>query len=319
MRIIRNLQKASEIKRPLTIALGNFDGVHLGHKSLIRMCVEESRTKDWESCIFTFEPHPSLVIAPEKKIKLINTPKQKYRLISQLGVNNLILLQFNKELAATTPEDFVKQYLVDLLQVKKVFVGFNYSFGQKGRGNPQLLEELGQLYGFDVAVISPVVIDKEVVSSTLIRQKYGEGDIPGAAKLLGYWPCLEGEVISGDKRGGTLLGFPTANISVSECALMPQYGVYAALVDEMRQNKNDTVKTGLPAIVNIGMRPTFNIGKLAAEVHILDFSGDLYHKYLSIKLLRQIRQEQRFENFAELQKQIENDIRQARKILTETD
>lgn len=307
MNIIRSLETIKTIKKPLAVALGNFDGVHLGHRSLIEKCVQESRENNWTSCVCTFEPHPSQVIAPGKSVRLINTPDEKYRLIGQLGIENLILLKFNKELAATPPEDFVKDYLAELFNVKKVFIGFNYSFGEKGKGNPQLLVEMSRLYGFEVAVMPPVYIDREVVSSTLIRQKYGTGDISGAARLLGYWPCLEGKVVAGDRRGRKL-GFPTANLAVDESVLHPRYGGYMAFARIEGDTGNETVENERPAVVNIGVKPTFNSEKMTVEAHLLDFAGDLYGRTIHLKLLRYIRQERRYKSSDELKEQIRKDI-----------
>ena len=307
MRIIHDLDEINKIHRPLSVALGNFDGVHLGHRRLIEECVEESRKNGWESCVCTFVPHPSQVIAPEKNIKLINAPADKYRLIGQTGIENLILLPFNQELAATTPEDFVKDYLVALLRVKKVYVGFNYSFGLKGRGNPPLLIELSRLYGFEVAVTPPVTVDGEVVSSTLIREKYVRGDITGAARLLGYWPFLEGKVVTGDRRGREL-GFPTANVAVDETVLLPRYGGYMALARIKNEAGHEHAASERPAVVNIGVKPTFDSGRMTVEAHLLDFSGDLYGRIIHLQLLRFIRPEQRYKDPNELKKQIEKDI-----------
>lgn len=317
MRIIRSFKKINQIKKPLAVALGNFDGVHLGHRRLIQKCAEESRANGWESGICTFEPHPSKIIAPGKKVMLINTPEQKYRLLGGLGIDNLILLRFDEELAATAPEDFVNKYLVSLLRVKKIYVGFNYTFGLKGKGDPRLLEQLGRVYGFEVSVTEPVYIGNDVVSSTLIRHKYAWGDIPGAARLLGYWPCLEGEVVGGDRRGREL-GFPTANVAVGEDTLLPQYGVYAATVHTSRDCNPVPENNGLPAVVNIGLRPTFTSAKVTVEAHLLDFTGDLYGKNICLKILKQVRRERCFCDSAALQRQICQDIEDTRAFFSTT-
>lgn len=312
MQIITKVEDARRISVPLAIALGNFDGVHRGHQTLIRQCVEESRRQRWEPGIMTFYPHPLQVISG-RKIKLLNTAEQKYRLLRMLDIKHLFLVSFDLDFASITPEDFVRLYLVELLKVKKVYVGFNYSFGQKGRGTPQLLEELGRKHGFAVSVTQPVIIDNEIVSSTLIREKYGAGDMEGAARLLGYRPYLEGQVVSGEKRGRTL-GFPTANLEVPDDLLLPSYGVYAAYVEICWGE--DGSRAGIyPAVANIGIKPTFGAHKPAVEVHILDLAEDLYQKVIKIQLVKKIRPELRFNETGELSQQIRQDIQVARKVL----
>lgn len=305
MQIIKHPIKHMHSK-PLAAALGNFDGVHRGHQNLIKQCVSESGERGWEPCVITFEPHPSLVVNSGRNLKLINTPEQKFRLIEGLGINKIYLLQFDAAFALTSPEEFVRSYLVDMLEIRKIFVGFNYAFGHKGRGNPGLLKELGAELGFAVSVIDPVEIKGQIVSSTLIREKLKEGDIEEASDLLGYWPALEGKVITGHQRGRDL-GFPTANLRIPEYILLPAYGVYAALV----------LWKGviLQAAVNIGVKPTFGTAEPSVEVHLLDYTGDIYAQELNVQLMAMIRPEIKFNNPAELQEQIRQDIMAVRREL----
>lgn len=309
MQIIDNFTTENLFSKPLAMALGNFDGVHRGHQALIKKCVQECQDYSWHSAVFTLHPHPSMMKEQNEGMKLLNTIPEKAARIEKLAVNYLLLFPFNKQTAAITPEDFIKEYLVDRFHVKKIYVGFNYSFGREGQGTPHLLKEMGKQYGFDVFILDPVVVDQEVVSSTMIRQKYREGDVHNAAKLLGYWPTLEGIVTLGDQRGKSL-GFPTANLAIKESLLLPAFGVYAAWAEH-----NGTM---YPAIVNIGIKPTFQSIQPTVEVHIFQYQENLYGQKLAVHLLNYIRAEQRFDNPQQLQKQVELDIQTVRKYFAET-
>jgi len=308
MKIIRNITNTKEINRPIAIALGNFDGVHRGHQQLISQCVEESKERGWGSCVLTFEPHPTMVLAKNKNFKLLNTYEQKYTLLEKEGVEYLYLLSFDEALASVPPYEFVQRFLVDTFHVQKVYVGFNFTFGEKGRGTSATLAEMGSQNGFAVSVLEPVVIEKEVVSSSLIREKYKTGGIKEAARLLGYWPMLEGKVVSGEQRGRTI-GFPTANLKVPEYVLLPSYGVYAAYAEVKGQM--------LSAIVNVGVKPTFGSEEPTVEVHVLDYKANLYDDYVRLHLVRKIRPERKFTGLEELKEQITIDVGEARFILNE--
>lgn len=305
MQIIRNSSESGIIKKPLAIALGNFDGVHLGHRAIISRCVSECREEGWEPAVLTLEPHPALVLG-EKRLQLINTLEQKLALFASLGVQYTILLPFSVRTAAIAPEDFVRKILIDTYKAKRVYCGFNYTFGQKGAGTSQTLVLLGEKSGLQVRVISPVIINGEVVSSSLIREKYAYGDLETAIKLLGYRPAMEGPVTQGEQRGRKL-GFPTANMQISENILLPADGVYAVWAKVHEQV--------LPAVVNIGFRPTFAKKARSVEVHILDYQGDLYGLHMRIEMVKRIRPERRFASGSELTNQVNKDIQTARKIL----
>lgn len=305
MQILNNFTEKERQQVPLAMALGNFDGVHKGHQLLLHNCVKESQINSWSSAVLLWNPHPAQILKSEQKMKFLNTPEQKYQLMEALGIRYLFLLPFNAQIAALSPVEFVQKYLVDLLGVKKVFVGFNYSFGQKGSGTPELLQTLGKERGFAVAVTEPVQVDGELVSSSLIRQKFREGDIPAAAKLLGYDPVLEGKVVTGKQRGSGM-GFPTANIEVAEEHILPSFGVYAALAEYEG--------VFLPAVLNIGVKPTFDSNQVTVEVHILGFSKNIYKQDLKVKLIKKIRAEQKFRSKDELKRQICCDIEITRQI-----
>jgi len=307
---ILGTEESEHIKGPVAIAMGNFDGVHRGHRLLISRCVQEAKEQGWNSCVLTFEPHPNMILEKNGTFKLLNTYEQKYRMLESLGVDYLYLLPFNNALASVEPAEFVQRYLLNNFQVGKIFVGFNFTFGNRGKGTARLLRELGTQNGFDVWILDPVMAGEQVVSSTAIREKYLAGDIRGAASMLGYWPVIEGPVTGGEKRGRKM-GFPTANIAVAEYVLLPSYGVYAAfaVIEETQQI--------LPAIINIGVKPTFGSDKPTVEAYILGYQGDLYAKHMALKIVRNIRPEKRFKGLEQLREQIARDIEVARRILSE--
>lgn len=297
MQVIREANSYIPSANPLFLALGNFDGVHLGHKKLITTLLERARQENGAAAAFIFEPHPSRILALERAPKMLVTAEQKAELLKQLGMDLLIYHSFSLEMARWTPEEFVKRVLVDQLHIKEAFVGFNYSFGHHGAGTPEMMQKLGEEYGFRVRIISPVTVDDEVVSSTLIRRYLEQGAVNKASEMLGYHPLLEGRVVQGDRRGGALLGFPTANLQVDEDVIVPGKGVYVA-----------RARTGgkwLPAVVNIGNVPTFlNREAISIEAHLIGFQGDLYEQTLRLSFYQKLRDEKKFGGIEELKAQI---------------
>lgn len=310
MQIIRCFEEMCRINHHKALAIGNFDGVHRGHQALIKQCVDASRRQGLASCVLTFDPHPQHVVEGRTRLKLLNTAEQKQELIEELGVDYLLLLRFDRELADTDPHSFIKTYISGLGGVKKVLVGFNFNFGKKSQGTPQLLQEAGLEYGFEATVLPPVLLGDVIVSSTLIREKYAAGQMEEAARLLGRWPQLQGKVVSGYARG-RIIGFPTANIDLPEDILLPSYGVYVAKL-EIPGQANNQEKRIYPAAVNIGLKPTFSADKPSVEAHLLDFAGDLYEEKVKLTLLKQIRKEMCFPNAKQLGLQIAKDIQYTR-------
>lgn len=306
MILINKLADYNLQNTPVGLALGNFDGVHLGHQALIGQCIRECRKNGWEPCVLTFDPHPGLVLKGDPKIKLLHTTTQKLGVIESLGIKTVFLLRFDRQLSSTSPEDFIREYLLKSLPVKILFVGFNYTFGARGSGTPQLLQKMSGSLGFELRVIPPVNLDGRIVSSSLIREKISAGDISGAARFLGYWPFLEGPVIHGEERGRKL-GFPTANLGFPDYQLLPGFGVYAAYVELEGRS--------FPAIVNIGVKPTFHGEKPTVEAHLFDYRENLYSQKIRIHLRKKIRSEIAFQNTSQLQLQIERDIQTARRLL----
>lgn len=289
----------------LVVGLGNFDGVHLGHRELIGRMVARAREMGAVPAVFTFHPHPLSVLDPANAPPLLLSQRAKERLIAGLGVEVLLRIPFTREFARLGPEDFVRDVLWAGLGVEAVFVGYNYTFGHQGRGTPGLLQECGRLYGFEVHVLPPVEVGGQVVSSTLIRQMLAWGEVDRAARLMGYCPFVEGRVVAGDRRGGAL-GFPTANLEPEDGLLVPANGVYAVEVEVGRDR--------FLGVANIGTRPTFygQNARRQVEVHLLDFHGNLYGCWMVVHFKRRLREERRFASVADLVAQIRRDISMAR-------
>lgn len=303
MQIIREIENYRSDGKPLYLALGNFDGLHRGHQKLMQDVVTMAESNCGVAAALIFDPHPMKVLYPEKELKLLVTPEMKAELLEGLGLDLLIYHTFSTTIARLSPEEFVSDILVEQLAVKAVFVGFNYSFGFKGAGTPEMLAGFGKKYGFTTHVISPVKYQGEVISSTVIRQSIESGDIELAGQLLGYLPMVEGLVIEGEKRGRQI-GFPTANLGVDPDLVIPRKGVYAAWA----RIGDKTVK----AVVNIGSKPTFHPDfPVVIEAHLLDYNEDLYGKCLRLYFTTKLRNEHKFNSVEALVEQIRMDRDQA--------
>ncbi|ACA59443.1 bifunctional riboflavin kinase/FAD synthetase [Candidatus Desulforudis audaxviator] len=291
----------------LVLGLGNFDGVHLGHQELIRRMVERARRLGGVPGIFTFHPHPVSVLRPEHAPPLLLTQETKEEIIAGLGVRLLLRIPFTLEFARLSPEEFIRDVLYTQLGVVSVFVGYNYTFGHRGRGTPATLAQLSQIYGFETNVVEPVEVAGEVVSSTRIRELLSRGRVEEARRFLGFAPFVDGMVVSGDGRGRRL-GFPTANLETSPDILIPANGVYAVKAEISGQRHS--------GVANIGYRPTFTGADSGRnlEVHLFDVADNLYGKSMRVFFSRYIRGERKFGSPAELIRQIEADIRQARAV-----
>jgi riboflavin kinase / FMN adenylyltransferase len=275
--------------RPRKVAIGTFDGVHLGHRAVI---------KDMDT-VLTFDPHPLAVVAPHAQPKLIQTFPLKRDLISGLGVEDLVVIPFNRSFAEHTAEEFVEEVLVKRLNASHVSVGENFRFGKGAKGDADFLSSRPE---FETRVVPLVEVAGETVSSSHIRGLVAAGDVAMASEFLGGPFLFEGEVVHGDKRGRDL-GMPTANIVPDDSLAVPGHGVYAGWAH------------GHPAAINVGIRPTFQTGRgLLIEAYLLDFEGDLYGENLRIAFLERLRGEKRFESVEALVEQMRRDVDQAREI-----
>jgi riboflavin kinase/FMN adenylyltransferase len=276
--------------RARRVSVGTFDGVHLGHREVIR----------GSDTVLTFDPHPLSVVAPQALPKLLDSPAIKRDLIAGLGVDELVTIPFDREFASKSAEQFVDEVLVERLGATHVAVGENFRFGKGAKGDPDLLRARPE---FETRVVPLVEVESETVSSTHIRGLVAAGEVERAAQFLGAPFMLEGEVVSGDRRGREL-GFPTANIVPSDAIAHPGHGVYAAWAH------------GQMAAVNVGVRPTFETGRgLLVEAYLIDFDGDLYGQTLRIAFAKRLRGERRFESAEALVAQMERDVEDARNVL----
>ena len=306
MEIYRNLD---EIKTPIDngcVTIGNFDGVHLGHQQLFSEVVERAAHTGGKSTVVTFDPHPLRVLRPDA-IKLISTIEQKIEQIEKAGIDILVIIPFDRAFAATSAERFVQDILLTTIGMSELVVGYDYAFGKGRSGDTRFLQEQGRLLGFPVTVIEPYYRDKMLVSSTKIRELVHEGRMLDARKLLGRPYQIRGEVQVGKKRGGTQIGYPTANLQVNEEDLVPRKGVYATQV--ICEGKC------YGGVLNIGYNPTFGEQQLVAETHIFDFNRDIYGRPIRLNLLKFLRDERMFPGISELAEQISNDVIEAKKIL----
>ena len=308
MRLYTNL---AEIKEPFPnacVTIGNFDGVHLGHQILFSEVVSRARDLQGSSVVVTFAPHPLKVLRPES-IRLISTTEQKIELIAKAGIDVLVVIPFDREFAATTAESFVEEILLNTIGVKELVVGYDYAFGRGRQGNIEFLQEKGRERGFPVTVVEAHYENGMLVSSTRIRELVAEGKMDEVHLLLGRYYQIRGEVQRGKQRGGRVVGFPTANLRISEEDLCPRRGVYVTQV----------IYDGrcYGGVSNIGYNPTFGENRLVAETHIFDFHDDIYGRPIKINLLRHLRGEQKFSGPEELAAQIRRDIEVARAVLAE--
>ncbi len=280
------------------VALGFFDGVHLGHCALLQKAAEVAETLQIRAAAITFDPHPSVLLTGKAE-QLLTTQDERLDLMRRLcGVNELLLLPFDEAMRTMPWERFVEDILIDRLQAVHVVCGENFRFGAHGTGTAQLLSERCTELGIGCSVIAPVEQDGEVISSTRIRTLLQSGEIQKANALLGHPYCLTGEVIHGQALGHTL-GFPTANFSFPEELISPRFGVYVGLA-----HLDDEA---YPTVTNLGRRPTVNGNSITVESWLLGFDGDLYGKRFRLDFLKFLRPEQKFGSLEELQQQIFHD------------
>lgn len=291
------------------VAIGNFDGVHFGHKKLIRETVKKAKENSKMSVVFTFANHPMEVLNETQKFNYINTNEEKLYLLEELGVDCVVLQSFDKNFLEYSPLEFVR-ILKNKLKVKEIFVGFNFSFGKGGLGKTSDLKYLAELYNIKVTEVEPIMIDNEVVSSSLVRKKILSSDFEGVMKFLGHPMLVIGEVVHGRKIARQL-GFPTANIKMTN-RLYPPFGIYGAY---LRVDDKETEL--LYGVVNVGINPTLKSGELSLEVHILDFNKYIYGKKIYLQVVKFLREERKFDSVDELRATIANDINNWKKYKSE--
>ncbi len=284
------------------VTIGTFDGVHLGHREVIAELIKISRETGGESVVFTFSPHPRMVVTPnEDSIRLLSTLEEKSVLLDALHLDHLIIYPFTPEFSSLSYQDFVVNILVSKMHIHKLVTGYDHKFGHDRQGDFHALEQLGIEFGFEVEQLNPLLVENVAVSSTRIRQALESGDMARANHFLGYDYLLRGTVVEG-RRLGRELGFPTANILPDDRhKMVPSDGVYAVYV-----HVDGAQYTGM---LNVGTRPTVNsnVDHRSIEVHIFNFSDDIYGRPISVNFVERIRDERKFENLEKLKAQLEDD------------
>jgi len=282
---------------PVVGTIGNYDGVHLGHQAILHSVIENARARGTPSLLITFDPHPVSVVAPDRKPQLLQNRRQKLESLQATGLSDLLILEFNAELAALTGEQFFEQLLQGRLALAAIHVGENFRFGHGRHGDLDLLRQIGNRQGFEVHGVPPVDVDGRVISSTGIRRALAGGDVKLSRTMLGRPYAVEGEVVPGDGRGRSL-SCPTANLDLENEVLLKS-GVY---VTEAR-----VIATRFPSVTNVGVRPTFGGDTLIVETHLLGFAEDLYHERLQVRFLERLRDETRFDKVTDLADQLARD------------
>lgn len=299
----------------ISLAIGFFDGIHLGHQEVIRQAVALAKQQGLVPAVMTFDPHPRVVLSQGSQYSTVLTPvKDKLELFAQFGVEAAYVIHFDRPFSEVTAEQFVKS-LIAPIGVRMAVVGFDFKFGYRGEGNAEALREFGD-GGIQVHVVSPVFYEGVKVSSTLIREKLSAGDPRAAMHLIGRPYVIQGVVIHGDARGRAL-GFPTANVMPEQPYVIPMNGVYAIEVLVLPKENSPVTGSRRHGVLNVGVRPTFDApgGQLKLEAHLFDFSGDLYGREIALIFRSFIRPERKFESVDQLVSQITKDAEQARALL----
>jgi riboflavin kinase/FMN adenylyltransferase len=306
MEILRSIPELEQLRGPVFLAIGVFDGVHRGHQAVISTSADHAHAANGTPVVVTFDPHPEKVLRPQAAPHLLSATQHKIDLIRALGVDHLLIISFDKQFATTEPEDFVQKLVTHSKPLREICVGHEWSFGKNRRGNLELLKMLGAKFNFDVVGISPVKINGAVVSSTAIRQAIEKGDLAKAAEMLGREYTILGTVTRGDNLGKKI-GFPTANLS-AHSEQFPPNGVYAA-----EARIDGELHRG---VINLGTRPTVSSGKSerVLEIHLFDFNRDIYGHDVEVRFLKFLRPEKKFENLDALVQQIRQDVEQARQL-----
>lgn len=309
MKIYTSLEQFKNVNNPV-LTTGTFDGVHLGHKKILRQLRLAADQLGGETVLFTFHPHPRMILFPDAHdLKLLNTQKEKIEQLEKAGLQHLIFFPFSLEFSRLSATEYVRDVLVNQLKIKKLIIGYDHHFGRNREGSAENLKELAPIYHFDFEEIPVQVLDDVNISSTKIRRAIEQGDVKTAQKFLGYAYPLNGIVVDGSKKGRTI-GFPTANLKIEDSTkLLPGNGVYAVKVNHQEKTYN--------GMMNIGFKPTVTNNKeVSIEVNIFDFMGeDLYGQSLKIEMIDWIRDEKKFASMEELKQQLGEDRVKAGELL----
>ncbi|SEM84310.1 riboflavin kinase / FMN adenylyltransferase [Chryseobacterium taichungense] len=299
MKVFKNFNDYTS-QKPLALSLGMFDGVHLGHKSIIDELLKVGTENHLETAVLTFWPHPRFVFNPNEDLKLLNTLEEKKFLMEKYSIDTLFLKEFDEEFRNLTGEEFVRKILIDKLNIKYLIIGYDHSFGKNKSGNFELLQRLSKELDFEVEQMEAINIHENNISSTKVRNALLEGNIKQANEMLGYAYSVSGTVVHGKKIGRTI-GYPTANIKTDSIKLLPKKGAYIVEVFV----KNQQYK----GMLSIGTNPTVNGEKLTVEVYILDFEGDIYGEQVTVKFRDFLHDEIKFEGLEKLIEKLDEDKR----------
>ena len=301
--IYRSLAEVPPDFGPCAITIGNFDGVHKGHRQIMQRVRALAREHGWKSAVLTFDPHPSKLVAPDRAPRLLTTPEQRVRLILEQGIDEVLILPFTSEIAKLTPEEFVREILADKLKARAVLVGDNFRFGHRAAGDAEKMEELGGKYSFSTEIVGAISWRGRVISSSEIRRQIEAGNVSLACRLLGRPYALQGRVVHGEGRGSKQT-VPTLNLD-TQAEVLPKTGVYVTRTRESHGPRD------WPSITNIGYRPTFNGHGLTIETYLLSSFDGAPPEEISVEFLRWIREERKFENAEALKAQILRDVGRA--------
>jgi riboflavin kinase/FMN adenylyltransferase len=299
LKVFKNFKEYTS-QKPLALSLGMFDGVHLGHKSIVDELIKVGSENNLETAVLTFWPHPRFVFNPNENLKLLNTLEEKQFLLEKCGIDTLFLKEFDEEFRNLTGEEFVRQILVDKLNIKYLIIGYDHSFGKNKSGNFELLQKLSGELGFEVERMEAINIHENNISSTKVRNALLAGNIKEANEMLGYSYSVSGTVVHGKKLGRTI-GYPTANIETDPIKLLPKKGAYIVEVFI----KGEQYK----GMLSIGTNPTVNGEKLTVEVYILDFEGDIYDEKITVAFRDFLHDEIKFEGLEKLIERLDEDKR----------
>ena len=309
MKILQGVRSLPNAFAKSVLTIGNFDGIHLGHRALIERVLQQSKASNVPSVVMTFDPHPMKVLYPDRHLKRLFSSEDQHQQLAALGIDYLVVEPFSREFSQLSPGDYIHEWIFSPFHPELLVVGHDFNFGANRAGTLGFLNERASDLGFKVEVIPPVMVESEVVSSSRIRRAIQEGAVSLAARLLGRNFYVEGIVEKGAGRGRTI-GVPTANLR-TQAELVPALGVYAATVDVGGKT--------IPAAVNIGRNPTFQTeDQVSIEAHLLDFSADIYGVPMRITFVERLRDEQKFPNVESLVAQIKKDVERARSILKGT-
>ncbi|MCQ2546004.1 MAG: bifunctional riboflavin kinase/FAD synthetase [Clostridia bacterium] len=302
MKIFNSLEEINNIE-PTVVALGNFDGIHRGHQEIINRSVKEAAAAGLKSGVFTFSNHTSTILKNVEPVKNILYADEKIRLLEDLGVDYMFNIPFTEEILNMSPVEFIDRILVDRFNIREAYCGFNYRFGYKAQGNPEVLMREGLARGFGIHVQEAYEIDGIIVSSTYIRQLIEEGRMEECTKFMGRMYSIGGEIVKGNMLGRTI-GFPTCNTVVDSTMVTPPNGVYITMctIDGVRR----------PSVTNVGVKPTIGTYEKNIETHIFNFNEDVYGKEIRVDFIKHTRGEKKFDGIDALKAQIQQDCIQAK-------